>query len=151
MQFFTDVQNLIGRYKDGDALRKHVSERLAMVVAVAAVLLLASAAITVGTVLYLGGKSSGLVLVGMISAPFLLLGSLLVQLYVFFSWLEERAVAPIAGRKPKPPPIPLAAAAVLVLLPFLGLVLLTWKAAAALLVIVALTLAGYVLLDRIGD
>jgi hypothetical protein len=151
MQFLTDVQNLIGRYKDGDAFRKHVNDRLAMVIAVAAVLLLASASITVGTVLYLGGKSSALVLFGMISAPFLLLGSLLAQLYVFFSWLEERAVAPVAGRKPKLPPIPIAPAVIFVLLPFLGLLLLTWKAALGLLVLVALTLVGYALLDRVGS
>jgi hypothetical protein len=151
MQFLTDAQNLIGRLKDGDALRKHLSDRLAMVIAVAAVLLLASASITVGTVLYLGGKSSALVLLGMISAPFMLLGSLLVQLYVLFSWLEERALAPVAGRKPRLPPIPIAPAVVFVLLPFIGLALLTWKAALGLLFIVALTMAGYVLLDRIGD
>ena len=151
MQFLNDVQDLIGRYKGSAAFRKHVSDRLAMIIAVASVLLLASAGITVGTVLYLGGKSSALVLFGMISAPFLLLGSLLVQLYVFFSWLEERAVAPLAGRKPKPPPIPIAPAVVLVLLPFDGLLLLTWKAALGLLFIVALTIGGYVLLDRLSD
>src|SRR6185503_11737809 len=101
MQFLTDVQNLIGRLKEGDAFRKHVNDRLPLIIAVGAVLLLASASITVGTVLYLGGKSSFMVLLGMIAAPFLLLGSLLVQLYVLFSWLEERALAPVAGRKPR--------------------------------------------------
>ena len=151
MQFLTDVQNLIGRLKEGDAFRKHVNDRLPLIIAVGAVLLLASASITVGTVLYLGGKSSFMVLLGMIAAPFLLLGSLLVQLYVLFSWLEERALAPVAGRKPRLPPIPLAPAAVLVLLPFIGLVLLAWKAALGLLLIVALTIGGYVLLDRIGE
>lgn len=151
MQFLTDAQNLIGRLKESDAFRKHVNERLPMIIAVAAVLLLASAAITVGTVLYLGGKSSALVLLGMISAPFLLLGSLAVQLYVFLSWLEERAMAPVAGRKAKVPPIPVAPAVVFVLIPFIGLLLLTWKAALGLLFIVALTIVGYVLLDRIGE
>ena len=152
MQFVTDVQNLMGRFRDGDAFRKHVNDRAPLIIAVAAVLLLASASTTVGTVLYLGGKSSALVLLGMVSAPFLLLGSLLVQLYVLFSWLEERAMAPIAGRrKAKLPPVPVVPAVVFVLVPFIGLVLLTWKAALGLLFIVALTIVGYALLDRLSD
>jgi hypothetical protein len=151
MQFLEDAQNLIGRFKGSQHFRKHVNDRAPLIIAVAAVLLLASAAITVGTVLYLGGKSSVLVLLGMISAPFLLLGSLAVQLYLLFSWLEERALAPVAGRKPKPPPIPVAPAAVFILVPFIGLVLLTWKAALGLILIVGLTIGGYVLLDRLSD
>ena len=152
MKFLEDAQNLIGRFKQSAHFRKHVNDRAPLIIAVAAVLLLASAAITVGTVLFLGGKSSALVLLGMISAPFLLLGSLAVQLYLLFSWLEERAMAPVAGRKPNPvPPIPVAPAVVFILIPFIGLVLLTWKAALGLLFIVALTIGGYALLDRLSD
>lgn len=151
LAFLEDAQNLAGRFKQSAAFRKHVNDRLPMIIAVASVLLLAAAGVAVGTVLYLGGKSSALVLFGMIAAPFILLGSLLVQLYVFLSWIEERAVAPLAGRPPKRPPVPVAPAVVFVLLPFIGLLLLTWKAALGLLFLVALTIGGYVLLDRLSD
>jgi hypothetical protein len=145
MPFLKEAGDLYGRYKQSEVLRRHVDKRLAIVIAVAAVLLLASASIAVGTVLYLGGKSSALVLTGLVAAPFILLGSLAVQLYVFFSWLEARA------QRTTMAPIPKLPAVVLVLLPFIGLCLLTWKGALGLLVIVALTFAGYLFVDRVGD
>jgi hypothetical protein len=145
MSFLEEVGNLYGRYKGSEVLRRHLDKRLSIVIAVAAVLLLASASISVGTVLYLGGRSSVMVLAGLIAAPFILLGSLAVQLYIFFSWVEARA------QRAKIAPIPKLPAVLLVLLPFIGLCLLTWKGALGLVLIVALTFAGYVFIDRVGD
>jgi O-antigen/teichoic acid export membrane protein len=151
MTFLTDVQNLLARYQEGDAFKRHVSQRFALVLAVVSVLVLASAGITVGTVLFIGGKNTLLILLMFVAAPFILIGSLLVGLFMFFSWLEERAIADVAGRPPKRPPIPAGPAVILVLAPFICLALLAPNAALGLAVVVALTLAGYVLIDRIGD
>jgi hypothetical protein len=151
MGFFTDAANLYARYKQSEVLRRHVDKRVAIVIAVAAVLLLASASISVGTALYLGGRSTAMVLAGLVAAPFVLLGSLAVQLYVFFSWLEARALAEIARPRAKMAPIPIAPAVIFVLLPFIGLCLLTWHGALGLVLIVAFTFAGYLFIDRVGD
>jgi hypothetical protein len=145
MGFFTDAANLYARYKQSEVLRRHVDKRVPIVIAVVAVLLLASASIAVGTVLYLGGKSSALVVTGLVAAPFVLLGSLAVQLYIFFSWLEARA------QRTKMAPIPTMPTVLLVLLPFIGLCLLTWHGALGLALIVAFTFAGYLFIDRVGD
>jgi hypothetical protein len=63
------------------------------VVPALAIFLIYSVATTAGTVITLGGTRSILVLVGLLSAPVVLLGSLFVEVFVFLQWLENRAIA----------------------------------------------------------
>src|SRR3954469_13886349 len=129
MKFLNELQNLMARYKAGDAFRQHVDKRLPLIIAMLAVCVPATPRLTVGTILFLGGKRPILIVLGLIATPFLLVGSLLVQLFVFFSWLEERAIAGIAGRAAKRPPIPAVPAAIFLAVPFIALALLAPKAA----------------------
>jgi hypothetical protein len=52
-----------------------------------------SVATTAATVITLGGTRSILVLVGLLAAPVVLIGSLFALVFVFLQWLENRAIA----------------------------------------------------------
>jgi putative flippase GtrA len=52
--------------------------------------------------MYLGGLQPILVLLSLLLAPIILVGSAFVQGYVFFSWLENRALAKALRRAPRP-------------------------------------------------
>ena len=98
----------------------------------------------------------------MVLAPFIVLGSLAVLLFIFFSWLEARAMAEIAGQPAFAPvrslatlraaigklPIPWAYAAGFVGAPLLVVMLLSPKTAGVLIVAAVLTPVLYSVLDR---
>lgn len=167
MDILTEAPNLIRRYQEGDAFRLYVRQRLALVIPALFVILTFSIATTAGTVLYVGGTHSWIVLLALVIAPFILLGSLFVQAFVFFSWLEGRAIDRISGHRPEPPQarlpvslselrsalgrvpaIPWGVVAIFVLAPFLALALLSIKLASALFVAALLTPILYSVLDR---
>src|SRR5258708_21296271 len=126
MDVFTEAVNLAQRYEKGDAFRFHVGSRLALVVPVLAVFLAISIALGLGLFPMMGTHRWG-VLLAMVLVPFVLLGSFALQIYVFLSWLELRALEPMLahGHAPargpwiaklrlgKPPPIPRIAAPIL--------------------------------------
>ncbi|MGH8725373.1 MAG: hypothetical protein ACREU1_10995, partial [Burkholderiales bacterium] len=105
--------------------------------------------------IFIGGARPVLVLFGILLMPFVLIGSLFVQSYVFASWLEGRAWAKALPHRAAPaqnrlslwlksrlradigsaPPVPWALAAVFVLLPLVMLALLSVKVALALIVL----------------
>lgn len=93
MDILTETQNLVRRFQQGGAFRVYLRERLLIVIPSLVVFLFYSVATSAGTVITLGGTHSFLVLIGLISAPFILLGSLYVLLFVFMLWLENRAIA----------------------------------------------------------
>lgn len=101
MDILTETQNLWQRFQRGGAFRTYLERRLKLVVPALAVFLAYSVATTAGTVITLGGTRSILVFVGLVSAPLILVGSLYVLLFVFFLWLENRAIAHATHRVPK--------------------------------------------------
>ena len=125
MDIRVEAPNLLRRYQEGDAFRRYVQRRTPLIVAALIILLTISLATTAGMVVYFGDIHTLRVLACLVAAPFVLAGSLFVQGFVFFSWLEQRAIDRVAGRKPRPwreqiPPIPwlLALLAVSIGLPF---------------------------------
>jgi len=167
MDILTETQNLWQRFKRGGAFRIYLRDRLWFVVPALVVFVVFSVATTAGSVITLGGTRSILVLVGLLTAPIVLIGSLYVQALVFFLWLENRAiarathhVAPTAKQelvvtysglwkvlKAFPLPVQIAAAALL-LVPLAFLWSLTAMTALLLLALVLATPAACALLDR---
>ena len=155
MDFLTEAPNLYRRYQQGDAFRRYVKQRLPLVVPVVVVFLAISLATITGAVVYVGGRHAVLVLLGLVLAPFFLIGSLSVQLFLFFAWLERRAMHRLGGprkltltRREQLQSVPWAFVGVFVAAPFLALALLTFKVAFVLLALGILTPVAYSFLDR---
>jgi hypothetical protein len=102
MKILVDAQNLISRYQQGDAFQRYVRRQLPLVIAALVGFLALSIALTAGAVVWIGGTRGFLVLLVLVIAPFLLLGSLFLQVFCFFSWLETRAMARITRRRKHP-------------------------------------------------
>ena len=152
MDIRVEAPNLLRRYQEGAAFRQYVQRRTPLVFASLVVMLTLSLATTAGMVVYFGDIHTWRVLAGLILAPFLLVGSLFVQGFVFFSWLEQRAIDEVSGRTRPPreqiPPIPWLLVAIFVAAPLLVLALLSPKLAALLLLIAICTPLAYSFLDR---
>jgi hypothetical protein len=101
MDILTETQNLLQRFQQGGAFRTYLRQRQILVIPAVVIFLAFSVATAAGTVITLGGTRSFLVLVGMLLAPVVLLGSLFVQLFVFFQWLENRAIAQATHHAPQ--------------------------------------------------
>jgi hypothetical protein len=144
MDILVEAPNLLRRYSEGSAFRHYVRRRLPLVVAALLVFLAVASATTAGMVVFVGGTSGLLVLACLIAAPFVLLGSLFVQTFIFFSWLERRAVKSATGM----PEIPWILAAAFLVLPFFVLALVSIKVAATLLVMAILMPVAYAYLDQ---
>jgi hypothetical protein len=147
-----DAPNLFQRYKHGDAFRHYVRRHVPFVVAAMIVFLTVSTATTAAMVVFFGGTNGFVVFACLVLAPVVLIGSLFVQLYVFFSWLERRAVDRVSGRAPSTlqqhlPEVPWVLATLFLVLPFFILALVSIKVAATLLVVVILTPVAFSLLD----
>ena len=143
MDIRVEGSNLVRRYKEGDAFRRYVHRRLPLVVAALIVCLTVSTATTAAMVVFFGGTSGLRVLACIFVAPFVLLGSLFVQAFVFFSWLEHRAIG-----SARVPDVPWTLAGAFLVLPFFVLALVSIKVAATLLVLAILTPVAYSLLDE---
>ncbi|HZE59336.1 MAG TPA: hypothetical protein VE085_02150 [Burkholderiales bacterium] len=153
MDVLTEARDLAQRYAKGDAFRRYVRDRAALVLPTLALFFAISVALGLGLFGAMGTHHFG-VLLAMVLLPFVLFGSFALQAFVFFAWLELRALAPLLPpgtglrlRLGKPPPIPWIACAVLVLVPFLVLVLASLKAAALVLVVALLIPLAYTLLE----
>lgn len=142
MDILTEVPNLVRRYRHGDAFRHYVQERRPLVAAALVIFSTLSLATTSGTVVYVGGTNALVVLLCLLLAPFVLIGSVLVQAYIFFSWLERRALG-----SSRPLDVPWTLAFLFVAVPFFVLALLSLKLACTLLVIAIFTPVAYALID----
>lgn len=167
MDILVEAPKLLRRYQTGDAFRRYVDDRAMLIVPVAALFLVFSVATTAGAVVTIGGTHSFLVLLMLVAAPFLLAGTFVVLLFVFFSWLESRSLALMLARVKKThqhsrpgirgilarvlvgmPSVPWTLVALFVFLPLVLLAKLS-LAAAALMVLIALGApAAYGYLDR---
>jgi hypothetical protein len=163
-----DALALVQRFRDGEGFRRHVRRRLRLVIPALALILLTGFACAMAVIMLLLGPRPLLALLGLLLAPAVLVGSLFVQLYVFFAWLEERALAQSLGHRTGPapgrlaawtenklganlgrmPPVPWVLAAIFVLAPIAILTQLAPKAAALLIVLLVLAPILYARFDR---
>ena len=161
MDIFIEAPNLLRRYQKGDAFRRYVDDRATLIIPVAVLFLVFSLATTAGTVVTLGGTHSFLVLLMLIAAPFLLAGTFLVLVFVFFSWLEARSLARMLAKVKKPaakpglrelrdelPRVPWLLVGLFVLVPLLLLAQLSLAGALLMLVLALAAPAAYAWLDR---
>ena len=88
-------------------------------------------------------------------APFVLLGSFFVETFVFFSWLEGRALAQALGRRSRTPfdfgampRVPWVLAALFLGLPLLLLAAVSLTAALVLILLAVLIAAAIARFDR---
>ena len=100
----------------------YLRNRRALLVPIGLLMAVTSIACAAGTVLFLGGTRSALVLLAILLVPFVLLGSFFVQAFVFVGWLENRALAQTLHRKAALPPVPWLYAALFLILPLVMLV-----------------------------
>jgi hypothetical protein len=163
-----DALNLAQRFQQGALFRKYVVERMWLVVPAALVILVTSLALAFGIVIYIGGTRPLTVLLSLLIAPFVLVGSLFVQAYLFLAWLEGRALAKSLGRRKRKarvravawierhldadlgslPPVPWLLAGILLALPLAILLLASPKLAIAVVVLQVLVPLAFARLDR---
>jgi hypothetical protein len=163
-----DAVDLANRYQQSELFRRYIGERMWLVVPAALVMLATSLALAFAIVMFVGGTRPLTVLLSLLIAPLVLIGSLLVQGYVFLSWLEGRAIAKSLGRRARKargravawiekhadadlgtlPPVPWLLAAVLVGLPLLLLLMTAPALALAVIAVQALAPIAFARLDR---
>lgn len=161
MDILVEAPNLLRRYQKGDAFRRYVDDRAPLVIAVAVIFLLFSLATTAGAVVTIGGTRSFLVLLMLVLAPFLLAGTFLTLIFVFFSWLENRSLSLMLAKVKKParqpglrgllaalPRIPWVLVALFMAAPLLLLASLSPAAAGLMLFLAAAAPLGYAWLER---
>src|SRR5262245_12783660 len=148
-----DAINLYHRLQEGTVFHRYVLSRLHLVAPTCVLIAATSLLCAAGTVMYFADTRSAMVIVGMILAPFIVIGSTFVQAYVLFGWLENRALArDLAHRKPRTigrlPPIPWGLAATFVVAPLAALVAVHPRLGIALGVILVIAPFAYARLDR---
>jgi hypothetical protein len=167
LQTLQEAANLYNRYQAGAGFKAYVRSRMNLVLPMAALILLTAVACTAGSVVCLAGARAYLMLFVLLLAPFVLIGSLFVQSFFFFGWLENRALAKGLkhGLEPegplkrwlrkqlhaevgKFPPVPWLFAAVFLLLPLVMTALVAPRIAAALVLLQVAALLLYSRLDR---
>jgi hypothetical protein len=99
MGVLEDGVDLANRVQENRPFRNYLEQRAWLVAPAAVLILVASLACALGLVLFVGGTRPVLVLFSLVLAPFVLAGSVLVQAYVFVSWLETRALAQALGHR----------------------------------------------------
>lgn len=148
-----EAAGLFNRFKDGETFRHHVEQRLRLIMPVCCLMLLVSVCAGAGVLLALGQVHRGLALAGVLLMPVVLIGSLFVQAYLFFAWLENRA---LAHRSPgqaqaglgKLPPVPWLLASALILIPLALLATVAWHGALVVAGLAAFAPFAYAMLDR---
>lgn len=103
-QIVTDASALAGRFRDVQGLQRHARQRKPLLQGASAVLVLLGLACGAGVFVFLAGLRTWLTLPAMAIAPLVALGSLFVLFYVFFSWIEGRALAQALGHRTGPAP-----------------------------------------------
>ena len=152
-----DAQNLLQRFREVDGIQLYVRERQKRVVAVLLVIALISMACAVGVVVFLADRHSLLALLGILLLPVALAGSFFVLAFVFFSWIEGRALVREVGNRHRPPPgasaawlskktgldmgpfppVPWFLAALVLFVP-LALLAVTWLSAALMVIVLGI-------------
>jgi hypothetical protein len=147
-----DAIGLFNRFREGETFRHYIERRLRLVVPMCCLMLLVSVSAGAGVLLAFGQVHRGLVLVGALLMPVILVGSLFVQAFVFFAWLENRALAHRHGPKANAgmgplPPIPWFLASAVILVPVVLLATVAWQGALAIILMAILAPFAYAMLD----
>jgi hypothetical protein len=110
-QLFSPLEDglgLVRRYRELDSFQDYISANLRLVAPAGALILVAAIACGLTPIMLLVGARPAASLAGLLLAPVVLFGSLFVLGLVFFSWLEERALAKSLGHRTGPAPGKLA-------------------------------------------
>ena len=165
---YRDAMKLFSRFHQAQGFRQYLSRRAAFVVPMVALFVLVSVACTAATVIFLADRHALLALPGMMLAPFVLIGSLFVQGYMFLSWLEGRSLAKSLGHSVGKsrgkltawiekhieadlgamPPVPWLLAAIFLLAPLVALAMAAPKLAIAVILLQILAPIAFARLDR---
>jgi hypothetical protein len=166
MDIFTEAPNLLRRYREGLAFRQYVEERTALVLPAMFIYLVFSVATTAATLVFFGSRSALLLIFAMMMAPFIFGASLAVLLFMFFAWLELRAMAQLDRRPARAngrgvlslpalravftgfPPVPWLFGAIFIGVPLFIVLLVSPKSAVVLVAAALLTPVAFALLDR---
>jgi hypothetical protein len=166
-QFLETVNAALGlyqRYQKGAAFRLYVKNHGMEIVVSMLLLVVIACASTAATIVFVGGMRSWLVLLALIAAPIVLIGNLALLTYLFFSWVEGRAVATprpqgrigewvhakLGANLGTAPQVPWLLAALFVGLPFLMLFWLSWPIALVLALLALGLPVIYARLDHPG-
>ena len=154
-QTFKDAWKLLTRFHQAEGFRQYARRRAAFIVPAVALFSLVSIACAAATVIVLAEQHAMLALPGMVLAPFVLAGSFFVQAFVFFSWLEGRALAQALGRRGRGdfnfgplPRVPWALAAVFLVMPLVVLATVSGLAALVLILLGILIIVAIARYDR---
>lgn len=147
-----DALGLFNRFREGETFRHYIEQRLRLVVPMCCLMLFISAAAGAAVMMFLGQMYTPLVLFGIFLLPIILIGSLFVQVFTFFTWLENRAVVHRThpgqlGLGPLPA-VPWGLAAAVLFFPILLLCVVAWKAAFVLVVLLVAAPFIYAFVDR---
>ena len=152
---FKDAMKLAERFQKAEGFREYLRRRAAFVVPAVALFVLVSVACAAATVILLAERYALLALPGMILAPFVLVGSFFVEAFVFFSWIEGRALAQALGRRSKEtfnfgpmPRVPWTLAVLFVLLPVMALFAVSGTAALVLILLAVGIIGAIARFDR---
>ena len=139
---YREAMKLMARFREAPGFRQYLRRRAAFIVPAAALFAMVSIACAAAVVIFLAERHPLLALPGMLLGPFVLLGSFFVQAFVFFSWIEGRALTHALGRRSREPldfgqlpRIPWILAALLLILPLLVLVAVSFTAALVLILL----------------
>jgi hypothetical protein len=147
-----DAWKLARRFQEAEGFRTYLRRRFTLVAPALALFTLIGIACAAAMVIFLADRHPLLALPALVLAPFVLAGSLFVQAYVFFSWLESRALAQALGRRKSVPldfgqlpRVPWGLAAVFLVVP---LAVLGAVSAATVLVLILLAILVAVLFAK---
>ena len=105
---FGSAQELLRRARDVEAFNFYLRQNKWLVVSAMLIIFLSSAACAMGILTLLTEMHWVFVLPLLVLLPIVLGGSLFVQVYVFFSWIEGRSLARVLGNRHRPTPGPVA-------------------------------------------
>jgi hypothetical protein len=95
---------LAHRYREVESLQLYVQDRKRLLVPATFVLFLIGVGCAISVVVYLADFHALLALLAILLLPIVLIGSLFVLAYVFFSWIEGRALARELGPRHRAAP-----------------------------------------------
>lgn len=99
-----DALGLVRRYRELEPFQDYLGANLRLVAPACVLIALTAIACGLTPIMLLVGVQPAASLAGLLLAPLALLGSLFVLALVFFSWLEERALARSLGHRAGPAP-----------------------------------------------
>ncbi len=163
-----NTKSLMERLRDGTALQDYISRRWPLLAPVVFIMLLISIVCTTAIFVSTGKVHSLLMLLAIVVAPVILLGSAFVQLYAFLHWIEGRIMTRALRSRAKTgtrvraswskrklgidlgpfPPVPWVLATVTLFFPLAVLFTIAWKAVLAIVIVAVLIPVAYAVIDR---